>query len=186
MSLAGLDSRLLYTAVIGLVVLERLVELFVTRRNRRCVLARGGIEVGSGHYPWMVALHTAFLIACPLEVWLLARPFRPVLAAVMALVLVASMGLRYWAIATLGERWNTRVIVIPGARAISGGPYRWLRHPNYVAVVAEVAALPLLHGAWLTASLFSIANAFLLRQRIRVEEEALRLHCGYDEAFGHR
>jgi methyltransferase len=122
----------------------------------------------------MVALHAAFLAACPLEVWLLRRPFPGLLGPIMAMLLVAATLLRYWAIATLGERWTTRVICLRGAPPETGGPYRWMRHPNYSAVVVEMAALPLLHGAWLTAVFFSGANLLLLRRRIAVEEEALR------------
>ena len=97
------------------------------------------------------------------------------------------MGLRYWAVHTLGERWNARVIVVPGLPALADlGPYRFVRHPNYVAVIAEFLVLPLLHGAWLTALVFSLANGLLLRTRIRVEERALAEHCGYEAALGQR
>lgn len=175
--IAGVDSRLLYTALVGLVVVERLVELGISRGNERWAKARGGVEAGREHYPWMVAMHTAFLAACPLEVWLLGRPLLPALGAAMLLLLVAAMALRYWVIATLGRRWSTRVICLPGVPVITGGPFRWARHPNYLAVVVETAALPLVHTAWLTALAFSLANAALLRTRIRVEEEALSRHC---------
>jgi methyltransferase len=93
----------------------------------------------------------------------------------MALVVLTSQALRWWCIATLGRRWNTRVIVVPGLAPVSGGPYRWLRHPNYVAVVVEGAALPLVHAAWVTAVVFTVLNAFLLRVRIRVEDAALAM-----------
>ena len=110
-------------------------------------------ETGQGHYPAMVALHTGLLAACPAEVWLADRPFVPALAWPMLAVLAAAQALRWWCIHTLGPRWNTRVIVVPGLPLVTGGPYRWrwLRHPNYVAVVAEGVALPLVHTAWVTA-----------------------------------
>lgn len=179
----GIDTRVLYSLLLGAVVLERLVELAITQRNRAWALAQGGLEIGEGHYPWMVALHTLLLIACPAEVWLLDRPFVPGLALVMSLLLVLTMALRYWAIATLGKRWTTRVVCVPGLPVITGGPYRFLRHPNYLAVVIEVLVLPLVHTAWLTALLFSIGNLFVLRTRIAVEEGALDEHNDYRESF---
>ncbi len=179
----GMDTRVLYSSLLGLIVLERLVELVITRRNRAWALARGGVEVGEGHYPWMVALHSLLLIACPAEVWLLDRPFVPGLALAASLLLVLTMALRYWAIATLGKRWTTRVVCVPGLPVITGGPYRWLRHPNYLAVVMEVLALPLVHTAWMTATLFSLANLALLRARIAVEEAALDRYNDYRQSF---
>lgn len=171
--MAGLDSRLLYTGLVLLVALQRLAELALSRRHERRLRARGAVEVGAGHYPWMVALHAAFLASCLAEVWWLDRPFVPALAAIAVAVLVAATGLRVWTLRTLGERWTTRVLVLPGAALVTGGPYRFLRHPNYLAVVLEVAALPLVHTAWATALVFSAANALLLRRRIGVEERAL-------------
>jgi methyltransferase len=123
----------------------------------------------------MVALHTGLLIACPAEVWLADRPFVPALAWPMLAVLAGAQALRWWCIHTLGPRWNTRVIVVPGLPLVTGGPYRWrwLRHPNYVAVVAEGLALPLVHTAWITATVFTVLNAVLLTVRIRCENRAL-------------
>ncbi|HLE85763.1 MAG TPA: isoprenylcysteine carboxylmethyltransferase family protein [Thermoanaerobaculia bacterium] len=171
--LLGRDTRVIYTALVGLVALQRLAELALSRRHERRLRSRGAVEVGDGHYPWMVALHAAFLVSCLAEVWWLARPFVPALAAIALAVLVAATGLRIWTLRTLGGRWTTRVLVLPGEALVTGGPYRHLRHPNYLAVVLEVAALPLVHTAWATALAFSAANALLLRVRIGVEERAL-------------
>lgn len=168
-----------YTGVVALVVVERLFELLLSRRNAKRVLARGGIEVGAGHYPTMVALHTLFLISCVVEPAVLGRRARPAVFVAALGVLAVSMALRYWAIASLGDRWNTRVLVEPGVPAVATGPYRFLPHPNYVAVVLEIAALPLLGGAWATALLFSVLNALLLRVRLQVEERALAEHCDW-------
>jgi methyltransferase len=179
-------SPVAYTALVGAVALERLFELYRAERNRRRALARGGIESGEGHYPSMVALHAGFLVACPLEVWLLGRPFVPALALAMLGLLALSMALRYWAIATLGERWCTRIVVVPGEAAIVSGPYRFLRHPNYLAVVIEIVALPLVHTAYLTAVVASALNAWLLAVRIGAEERALREHAAYDERVASR
>ena len=183
---AGLDTRTAYLALIALVAAQRLAELALSKRNLARSLARGGREVEAGHYPAMVALHTAFLIACPLEVFALRRPFVPALALLCGMTLVASTALRYWAIGTLGERWNTRIVVLPGAPPVTSGPYRFLRHPNYLAVILEIVALPLLHAAWWTATVFSVANALLLRIRIAAEERALAETSTYEAAFGGR
>jgi methyltransferase len=185
-SLMGADTRLLYTVLVALVAGGRLIELRIAARNRRRLLARGGVEVAPGHYRWMVLLHAAFLISCPLEVWLLGRPFIPTLAAPMLALVLLATALRYWVIRTLDGRWTTRIVVLPGVPPVAGGPYRFLRHPNYLAVCTEVAALPLVHTAWLTALAFSILNALVLRVRIRAEEGALRRLTPYGEVFARR
>ncbi len=162
-----------YVALLVAVALERLAELILSTRHAAAMLARGGKEHGASHYPAMVALHSALLIGCLLEVMVADRPFIPGLGWPMLALVVASQGLRWWCIATLGEQWNTRVIVSPAMPLVASGPYRWLRHPNYVAVVAEGFALPLVHTAWVTAFAFTAANAALLTVRIRVENAAL-------------
>jgi len=169
---------MLFTLLVGAVAVQRLAELGLSARHVRLARARGGVEVGAGHYPWMVLLHSVFLASCLLEVWLLGRPPLPVLAGAALLVMLVATILRYWAITTLGERWTTRVICFPSLPRVTSGPYRWLRHPNYLAVGLEVIALPLVHSAWITAVVFSLANAALLRIRIRVEEAALASYCG--------
>ena len=167
-----------YLVLILLTGAERIVELVVSKRNAAAAFARGGTEYGQSHFPWMVALHTGFLLACIAEVFLLDRPFIPWLGwPMLAIALLCQAG-RYWCIASLGEQWNTRVIVVPGAGAVTAkGPYRfsWLRHPNYVIVAIEGVALPLVYSAWITAIVFTLLNAILLlRFRIPVENEALR------------
>lgn len=182
----ALDSRVLYAALVVGVAVQRLVELAVSRRHRSRLLARGGVEVGAAHFPWMVLLHAAFLPACVLEVWVLRRPLLVPLAVGMGAMLAAAQLLRVWVIATLGERWCTRVVVLPGAPPVTAGPYRFVRHPNYAAVVVEIASLPLIHSAWLTALAFSLANAVMLAVRIRVEERALADCPGYADLVGRR
>ncbi|MFE9987003.1 isoprenylcysteine carboxyl methyltransferase family protein [Streptomyces sp. NPDC005381] len=164
-----------YGLLVAVVAAERVAELVVARRNERWSVARGATVAGQGHYPAMVALHTGLLAGCLAEVWLAGRPFVPALAWPMPAVLAAAQGLRWWCIRSLGPRWNTRVIVVPGLPLVAKGPYRWrrLRHPNYVAVVAEGVALPLVHTAWVTAVVFTVLNAVLLRVRIRCENRAL-------------
>jgi methyltransferase len=162
-----------YYLLILAIGIERLVELIVSKRNARWAFAHGGEEFGRGHYPVMLALHTALLLGCVGEVWALHRPFIAWLGWPMLALVALSQALRWWCVATLGHRWNTLVIVMPQAPLVRRGPYRWLHHPNYVAVVVEGVALPLVHTAWLTAACFTLANALLLTVRIRVENAAL-------------
>ena len=162
-----------YVVLVAVVGVERLAELVVAQRNLAWSRERGGVEFGSAHYPVMVVLHTGLLVGCLAEVFWLHRPFIPALGWPMLAVVIAAQGLRWWCISTLGRQWNTRVVVIPGAERVSGGPYRLMSHPNYVAVVAEGIALPLVHSAWITAAVFTVLNAVLLYTRINVENSAL-------------
>jgi methyltransferase len=167
------SSQFWYVGLVAVVVVARGVELAVSERNRRWSLAQGGIESGAGHYPVMVLLHTGLLAGAVVEVLALDRPFLPWLCWPMLALLVASHALRWWCISTLGRQWCTRIVVVPGLSAVTSGPYRFLRHPNYLAVVLEGIALPLVHTAWVTAAIFTVANAALLRVRIAAEERAL-------------
>lgn len=162
-----------FTVLVLAVGVERLVELRVARRNLAWAEARRGVEYGRDHYPVMVVLHVFLLVGSVAEVWLLSAPFLPWLGWPMLGLVVLAQLLRWWCIRTLGHQWNTRVVVVPDLPLVTGGPYRYLRHPNYVAVVTEGFALPLVHTAWITATVFSVANAFLLRRRLQVENAAL-------------
>lgn len=166
-------SLFAFSGLVLLVAIERLLELGLSRRNQQIQLAAGGVEYGAGHYPVMVAVHVALLAACLSESWLLSRPFIPVLGyPMLGLLVLAALG-RYWVISTLGYRWTTRIIVVPGLARIRSGPYRFLDHPNYLIVAVDVFALPLVHTNWITAILFTAANAAVLVVRIRVENRAL-------------
>jgi methyltransferase len=167
-------SKALFLLLLAAVAAERLTELAVSRRNVAWCFARGGREYGRGHYPVMVMLHVGLLVGAAAEVLALSRPFIPLLGWPMLALVVGAQVLRLTVIRALGPRWTTRVIVIPGHARIRSGPYRFLKHPNYVAVVVEGFALPLVHTAWLTAALFCAANLPLLGVRIRCEERALR------------
>jgi methyltransferase len=155
------------STILLLVTLQRLGELVLSNYNTRRLLTRGAIEIGAGHYPLIVSVHAAWLIA----LWIWGRDQD---VNVLALVGFALMqGLRLWVLATLGERWTTRIIVLPSAPLVAAGPYRYLSHPNYAVVVGEIALLPLaLHLPWL-ALLFTVLNAAVLFIRIRVEARAL-------------
>jgi methyltransferase len=161
----------LYVLLIVAVAVERLVELVVSKRNLAWARAHGGREYGFRHYPFMVFLHTGLLVACLAEA--AHRSFIPALGWPMIAVVVLAQALRWWCITVLGRRWNTRIIVVPGLPLVDRGPYRWMPHPNYVAVVLEGIALPLVHTAWITAAVFTAANAALLRVRISAENAAL-------------
>ena len=160
-----------YILLIAAVAVERIVELVVSQRNLSWSRARGGVEFGARHYPAMVVLHTGLLVGCMVEA--MYRPFLPALGWPMLTVVLAAQGLRWWCIGTLGHQWNTRVVVIPDAARVTGGPYRFFPHPNYIAVVVEGIALPLVHTAWITAVVFTGLNAFVLRTRIGIENDAL-------------
>lgn len=184
---AAAGGRLFFLVLVGVVAAERLLELVLSARNGRRTLARGAVEAESrGFYALMIGVHALFLPAAVVEVAALHRPFLPALAAVATAGVVAAQGLRYWAVATLGERWNTRILVVPGSPAVSHGPYRFVRHPNYVAVAIEMVALPLVHTAWITALVWSAANAALLAARVPREEAALRRAGDYDTRLGDR
>ena len=168
-----MTSLTAFVVLVALAGLERLAELVVSKHNAAWSMEHGGVETGSGHYPVMVVLHTGLLAGALVEMWLRRPDFMPALGWTMVALVLASQALRWWCIGTLGPHWNTRVIVIPGASRVADGPYRFMSHPNYVAVVAEGIALPLVHTAWITAIVFSVLNAALLRTRIKVENAAL-------------
>jgi len=161
---------LLLLAVAG----ERSAELLTSARHARWARARGGVEHGRGHYPAMVAVHCGLLAGAAAEVALCDRPFVPALGWPALGATAAAQVLRWWCVRSLGPRWNTRVIVVPGLPLERRGPYRRLRHPNYAVVAVEGVALPLVHGAWLTALAFTVANAAVLAVRLRVENAALK------------
>jgi methyltransferase len=154
---------------VGLVAIQRLLELGLSRRNERLLRARGAVERGQGHYPLIVAVHCLWLLSTLVEGALRGPTLWPIPLAIFLLV----QPLRYWAIFSLGEHWNTRILVVPGAQLVRRGPYRYLRHPNYVVVVVEILTFPLIFGAWITALVFSVLNAALLSTRIREENRAL-------------
>lgn len=163
-----------YLVLVALVGCERLYELYLSRQHAAAAFARGGIEYGQGHFGFMCTLHAAWLLGCLLEPLYWPRESSMIEMSLWATLFVAAEALRYWCIFSLGEQWNTRVIVVPNASAVTRGPYRWLRHPNYVAVILEGFAFPLLGGALATAALFSVLNVFLLRVRIQTEEQAMQ------------
>lgn len=168
-------SYVVYYTLIAAVCAERVAELVIAKRNAAWSFARGAVEYGFAHYPPMVVLHTGLLVGCIVEPLAAHRTFVAWLGWPMIALELAAQALRWWCISTLGPRWNTRVIVVPGLPLVRTGPYRhaWLKHPNYVAVVVEGVALPLAGSAWITAAVFTVLNAVLLTVRIRCEARAL-------------
>ena len=169
-------SVVLFTIFVLLTGGERVQEMFVSTRNARWAFARGGIETNRRQLPWMIALHVGMLLGALAEVWLLGRPFLPILGWPMLVIAVGCQVARAWVVRSLGRQWNTRVIVVPGLPLVTAGPYRWTRlpHPNYLVVAIEGIALPLVHTAWITALLFTVLNAvMLIGFRIPAEDRAL-------------
>jgi methyltransferase len=163
----------MFYALLAAVMAGRLIELGISRRHREALAARGAAPAADPVFPWMVALHLAVIAGAGLEVGALHRPFLPALGLPMlALVALATL-LRWWVIRTLGTHWNVRVVDSAALGVITSGPYRFVRHPNYLAVLVELAALPLVHTAWITALLGSAAHLFVLRRRIASEEAVL-------------
>lgn len=167
---------------IALLIVQRLGELQVAKRNYKWAFAQGGLELGREHYKWMWALHSLFFAAMLTE-YMLLHPTMPTWAIYPLIFFIAAQGLRIWAILSLGSYWNTRIVVIPGTLLQTKGPYRWIRHPNYLAVIVEIASIPLLFGLYITATLFTLLNAIVLMHRIRIEEEGLALHTSYMETM---
>ena len=159
-----------HVLLVGYVVFARLAELLLARRNTRRLLAKGGYEVGRGHYPLIVATHAAWILAVA---FLVPTDTSPKVYYLIPFIMLQVV--RYWVILSLGDHWTTRVIVLPGAALVTHGPYRWLKHPNYLVVIGEIALLPLVFGAWKVALGFTVVNTAIIFYRIRIEETALEI-----------
>jgi methyltransferase len=170
--------------LVATVAIQRLLEVIYSRRNERILFEQGGREHAAGQLRPMKLLHTAWLMSAVAEVWLLAPPFRPWLAIAALAIFALGQTCRLLAMRALGHRWTIRVITLPATPPVAGGVYRWLRHPNYLGVILEIAALPLVHGAVYTSVLFSVANLLLLTWRIRAEEAALAIDNAYFDNLG--
>jgi methyltransferase len=173
-----------YLALLGLVGIGRLVELGISRRNQRQLEKRGVRKVAEPHFRWMVLLHGGVLIAAAVEVVVLHRPLIPALAIPMAVLFVLANLLRWWVIRTLAGHWNVQVMASSDVGVVTSGPYKWVRHPNYVAVVIELFALPMIHTAWITALIGTMANLEVLRRRLAVEDGILLANPVYRASMG--
>ncbi|MGH9775969.1 MAG: isoprenylcysteine carboxyl methyltransferase family protein [Candidatus Acidiferrales bacterium] len=174
----------LYLALLGAAALGRVVEIFISRRNQRRLIAAGARRVPEAVFPWMVLLHAGVFAGAGLEVVFLHRPFLPFLGFSALAVFAFANVLRWWVIRTMAGHWNVQVMASTKLGVVTSGPFRWVRHPNYVAVVLELMALPLIHTAWLTALVATVANALVLWKRLSVEESVLLADPAYREAMG--
>jgi methyltransferase len=172
-----------FLALLAGVGLSRLIELEISRRHRRKLVERNIQRQPDPTYAWMVALHVAVLALAGCEVLWFGRPFLPALAAVAATLFILATVLRWWTIRTLGEHWNTQLMDSASLGVVSTGPFRWVRHPNYLGVFVELVAIPLLHGAWISALVAAAGNAWVLRNRLKVEEPMLDSHPQYRAAM---
>ncbi|MDJ0596496.1 MAG: isoprenylcysteine carboxylmethyltransferase family protein [Pleurocapsa sp. MO_226.B13] len=166
-------TQFLFCSIIAAVILQRLWELRLSRHNEAYILAQGGKKHSDNLLGMVKVLQISWWVAMLLEVWCLDRPFIPLLAAIGILATVTGQILRYLSMQALGYRWTLPIITLPGIPPVRKGIYRYLRHPNWLGVILEIAGLPLFHGAYLTAIFFSIANAFLIGKRMHTEELAL-------------
>jgi methyltransferase len=173
-----------YLALLALVGIGRLAELAISRRNQRQLEQKGVRKIPEAHFRWMVLLHGGVLLCAGAEVLFLHRPFIPALAIPMAVLFVLSNFLRWWVIRTLAGHWNVEVMESSRVGVVSSGPYRWVRHPNYVAVVLEIFSLPMIHTAWITAIAGTLGDLEILRRRINVEDGVLLSNPAYRLAMG--
>lgn len=173
-----------YFTLLALVGLERLVELRISTRNQQQLSQHGVRKIREPHFRWMVALHTGVLIAAAAEVFFLHRPFLIWLAAPMAIFFLIATFTRIWVIRTMSGHWNVEVMDSTQIGVVTGGPYRWVRHPNYDAVVLELFSLPLIHTAWITAIVASLANLWILKSRLAVEDKSLLSSAVYCSTMG--
>jgi methyltransferase len=177
------STRAAFVVLVAVVAALRFVELRISRKNQQALIAQGARKAADPRFPAMVALHTAVLAGAVAEVLLLARPFYLPLAVTMSSLFLASNALRWWVIRTLGTHWNVQVMDSARLGVITGGPYRWVRHPNYTAVFVEMFSLPLIHTAWITALVGSAAHAWVLRGRVAAEDRVLLANPGYRAAM---
>ena len=177
-------SETAFLVLLGAVGLGRLLEMRLSRRHQRALAAGGAPRVADPGFAAMVALHTGVLVAAALEVVALHRPFTPTLGVPALVAFALANGLRWWVIATLGPHWNVQVMGSLGFGVVTGGPYRFVRHPNYVAVFVELLALPLIHGAWITALAGAALHVVVLRRRLAVEEAVLAADAAYRDTMG--
>ncbi len=156
------------------VIIQRIIELVIARRHRKLMLGEGAVEYDKGGYKYIVMMHVTFFVFMTVEFFLFNRSLNKYWIIFIVLFFLAQV-LRYWAIASLGKFWNTQVLVLKGSKLVKSGPYRFMRHPNYLVVVIEIAVIPLMFSCYLTAAIFTVMNLFLLKRRISVEEKALEL-----------
>ena len=167
---------------VSIVIAQRIIEVIIAKRNEKRMLAAGAFEAGASHYPFMLALHVSFFLSLIIEVLLLDRTLSPLFLWFFILFLLVQ-GLRVWCLASLGQFWNTKIIILPGANVVKKGPYQFIRHPNYLIVCIEILLLPLMFQAYFTAICFTLLNFAMLAVRIPTEEKALIEATNYSKEF---
>lgn len=172
----------MFHLLFSLLIVQRLTELFIARKNEKWMRYRGGVEHGSEHYPFIVALHILFLLSLLLEVEIFDRNITDIWYILVPILLLTQI-MRYWSVVSLGNYWNTKIIIVPNDIVISKGPYQFIKHPNYVVVAVEILIIPLLFHAYLTALLFTLLNIIMMSIRIPAEETALQKYTNYQEVF---
>lgn len=176
---------MIFYIILSIVIVQRLLELVIAKRNEKNMRAKGAYEVGASHYPFMILLHVSFFISLLIEVTTFNLIPSP-LFLVFLIMFLCVQGLRVWCLTSLGSFWNTKIIVLPGAHVVTKGPYKYLRHPNYLVVSMEIALLPLMFEAYFTAICFTILNAIILSIRIPTEERALKEATNYEQYVQHK
>ena len=173
---------MLFLLFIFIVILQRLIEVLIAKRNEQKIRLKGGFEVGASHYPYMIALHVSFFLCLITEVLLFSKEISSLFLWLFLLFLMTQL-LRIWCLASLGPFWNTKIMILPGANVVRKGPYQFMKHPNYLVVTIEILLLPLMFQAYFTAIIFSILNLIMLSVRISVEEKALMELTNYPTVF---
>ncbi|WNS73964.1 isoprenylcysteine carboxylmethyltransferase family protein [Bacillus sp. DTU_2020_1000418_1_SI_GHA_SEK_038] len=176
---------MVFTIFIAVIIIQRIAELSIAKKNERFMKSQGALEFGQLHYPFIVAVHSLFFVSYIMEVSLFGSELSSYWPILLPLFLLTQAG-RIWALKSLGPYWNTKIIVLPNARIIRKGPYRYIKHPNYVIVAAEFLIIPLMFEAYLTTALFTILNIIILAIRIPAEENALKKLTAYEQAFSQR
>ena len=176
---------MIFYIILSIVIVQRLLELVIAKRNEKNMRAQGAYEVGASHYPLMILLHVSFFISLLIEVSIFNLTPSP-LFLIFLIMFLCVQGLRIWCLTSLGSFWNTKIIILPGATVVTKGPYKYLRHPNSLVVSIEIALLPLMFEAYFTAICFTILNAIMLSIRIPAEERALEEATNYEQYVQHK
>jgi methyltransferase len=169
-----------FYVMLAMMIMQRLLELAIAKRNEKWMLKQGAVEIGSSHYKWIVFVHGLFFVSLASEVLLMGKPLSSIWALLFVLFIMTQIG-RIWVITSLGRFWNTKIIVLPETEVVLKGPYKFLKHPNYVIVVLEFLIIPLFFEAYITMILFSLLNLFVLSIRVPMEEKALCAFTDYDD-----
>lgn len=175
----------IFIAILSFVIMQRIIELVIAKRNETVMLSKGAYEVGSEHYPFMIALHVSFFISIIFEVLFFKHTLSTLFPFLFVCFLIVQF-IRIWCLVSLGLFWNTKIIILPGANVVKKGPYKFLRHPNYIVVCSEILLLPLMFNAFFTAFIFTLLNLSMLSVRIPTEEKALMEATNYTQLFKKR